>query len=216
MRDEEGSAAERWDRRYRAAEAPPFGEAPNDYLRMIAARPDFTARPDFKASTALCLADGDGRNGRWLAGQGLAVTAVDVSAVATERALLLDARDGVTVERIVADLADWSPERGRTWDAVFLIYLQSTWALRRRALEIAAAALAPGGWLVVEGFAKAQAARPGLGPDHPDRLYSLEELYQALPGMQVVEALAGRVLLSEGTRHQGEAEVVRFAARRPV
>src|SRR5690606_734365 len=117
--------------------------------------------------------DGDGRNGCWLAVQGLAVTAVDVSAVATEKARALDARQGVTVERLTADLAAWSPEAGRAWDAVFLIYLQSDWPLRRRALEVGAAALAPGGWLVVEGFAKAQAGRPEMGPDDLDRLYSL-------------------------------------------
>ncbi|HEY9536803.1 MAG TPA: class I SAM-dependent methyltransferase, partial [Kiloniellaceae bacterium] len=127
----------------------------------------------------------------------------------------LDDRRGVGVERITADLAGWSPEEGRRWDAVFLVYLQSGWALRRRALEIGAAALAPGGWLVVEAFSKAQAGRPEMGPDDPDRLYSLEELQAALPTLQVVEALAGRVLLDEGTRHQGEAEVVRFTARRP-
>jgi SAM-dependent methyltransferase len=202
------SAAQRWDRRYRAAVEPPFGEAPNEYLRMVCARADFAAR------SALCLADGDGRNGRWLAGQGLAVTAVDVSAVATERALDLDRRRGVSVERIVADLAEWTPDRRRAWDAVFLIYLQGTGTLRRRALQLAAAALAPGGWLVVEGFSKAQGARPEMGPDDPDRLYDLAELREALPALQVVEALAGRVLLSEGTRHRGEAEVVRYAARR--
>ena len=206
--DEEASAAARWDRRYGAAVAPPFGEAPNDYLRMICAREDFTAR------SSLCLADGDGRNGAWLAGQGLAVTAVDVSAVATERAKALDGRRGVSVERLTADLADWSPGPGRTWEAVFLIYLQGTSALRRRALDVGKAALAPGGWLVVEGFAKAQGPRPDMGPDDPDRLYDLAELRQALPGLQVVEALAGRVCLDEGIRHRGEAEVVRFAARR--
>lgn len=203
-----GSAAARWDKRYGAAAEPPFGTAPNEYLRMVCARSGFAAR------TALSLADGDGRNGRWLARQGLAVTAVDVSAVATERALALDRAGGVAVERVTADLADWTPAAGRTWDAVVLIYLQSDGRLRRRALEMAAAALAPGGWLVVEGFSKAQAGQPEMGPDDPDRLYSLEELCEALPGLQVVEALSGRVLLDEGTRHQGEAEVVRFAARR--
>lgn len=207
--DEDRSPAARWDKRYRAAETP-FGTAANDYLRMIATRPDFTAR------SALALADGDGRNGRWLAGQGLAVTAMDVSPVATEKALALDAREGVTVERITADLAAWTPPHGRTWDAVCIIYLQSTWPLRRRALEVSAAALAPSGWLVLEGFAKAQASRPRMGPDDPERLYSLEELRQTLPRLQVVEALTGRVLLDEGLRHRGEAEVVRFAARRPA
>jgi hypothetical protein len=208
MRDEEGSAAARWDKRYRAAVEPPFGEAPNEYLRMICARADFAAR------SALCLADGDGRNGRWLAARGLAVTAVDVSAVATEKALALDACHGVSVERITADLAEWASEPGHAWDAAFLIYLQGTGTLRRRALQLGAAALAPGGWLVVEGFAKAQGARPEMGPDDPDRLYDLAALREALPALQVVEALAGRVLLSEGTRHRGEAEVVRYAGRR--
>ena len=210
MKEETGSSAARWDKRYRAAAEPPFGEAPNEYLRMI------LARADFAAASALCLADGDGRNGAWLAEQGLAVTAVDVSAVATQRALALDARRGVSVERITADLADWTPPEGRQWQAVFIVYLQGTSALRRRTLEVGAAALAPGGWLVLEGFAKAQAARPGLGPDDAERLYDLAELHAALPGLEVVEALAGRVRLSEGTRHSGEAEIVRFAARRPA
>ena len=52
-----------------------------------------------------------------------------------------------------------------------------------------------------------------MGPDDPDRLYSLAELQEVLPGLQVVEALVGRVRLEEGARHHGEAEVVRYAAR---
>src|SRR3546814_2833628 len=82
----EPSPAARWDKRYRAATAPLFGEAPNEYLRMVCARSDFAAR------SVLCLADGDGRIGCWLAARGLAVTALDVSAVATEKARTLDAR----------------------------------------------------------------------------------------------------------------------------
>ena len=69
---------------------------------------------------------------------------------------------------------------------------------------------------MVEGFSKAQAARPDIGPDDPDRLYDLAEITGAVPNLRVVEALAGRVRLDEGPRHRGEAEIVRFAARRPV
>lgn len=208
-RTNEGSAAARWDKRYSAAAEPLFGEAPNAYLRMICARADFAAQ------TALSLADGDGRNGCWLAERGLAVTAVDVSSVATARAQALDRRRGVSVERVTADLTEWMPKAGRCWDLVALIYLQGPSPLRQRALDVAAAALAPGGWLVVEGFAKAQAARPGMGPDDPDRLYDLDEICAVARGFDVIEALAGRVHLDEGPRHRGEAEVVRFAARRP-
>jgi hypothetical protein len=209
MTQEDSSSAERWDTRYRAASEPLFGEAPNEYLRMICARSEFAPR------RVLCLADGDGRNGAWLAGQGLAVTAMDVSAVATENALALDRRRGVTVLRHTADLATWQPPPGEAWDAVFLIYLQGPSKLRLRALSLAVSALAPGGWLVVEGFAKAQALRPEMGPDDPDRLYGLAELHRAAAGLQVIEALCGEVLLEEGPRHRGLAEVVRFAARRP-
>ena len=67
------------------------------------------ARSDFAARRVLCLADGDGRNGAWLAGRGLAVTAVDVSAVANEKAQALDRSRGVSVTRITADLAEWRP-----------------------------------------------------------------------------------------------------------
>lgn len=208
MKDAETSSAERWDKRYRAATAPLFGEAPNEYLRMICARSDFTAR------RVLCLADGDGRNGVWLAGQGLAVTALDVSSVATAKAQALDRRRGVTVLRITADLRDWQPPPGEAWDAVFLIYFQGPSEVRLRSLEVGAAALAPGGWLVVEGFGKAQASRSGMGPDDPDRLYSCEELQAVLPGLDVIETMAGRLYLEEGSRHRGEAEVIRFAARR--
>lgn len=210
MSVEDSSSAARWDKRYGAAQEPLFGEAPNDYLRMIRAHSGFAAR------RVLCLADGEGRNGAWLAEQGHEVTALDVSAVASERARDLDRRRGVSVERVVADLAAWSPAPGETWDAVFVIYLQGTKALRLRALKTATAALAPGGWLVVEGFSKAQAARPEIGPDDADRLYDLEEVLSATAGLQLVEALAGRVLLDEGPRHRGEAEVVRFTARRPL
>ncbi len=203
------TTAQRWDARYEAAEEPLFGTAPNEYLRMVAARSDFRVR------SALCLADGDGRNGAWLAGRGLTVAALDISAVATEKALAFDRFNRVTVERRTADLDSWSAGPGQSWDLATLFYLQAPAGTRLRALEQAAAALAPGGWLVVEAFSKEQAVHANMGPEDPGLLYSLAELHGATPGLAVVEALAGEVRLDEGRRHRGIAHVVRFAARRP-
>lgn len=194
-----------WDSKYAAAPDGLFGREPNQYLREIAARSDFAAR------SALCLADGDGRNSRWLARRGVRVCALDSSAVAVRNALALDSAAGATVERIVADLETWRPAAGQAFDAALLIYFQGPAALRARALRVAWDALAPGGWLVVEAFAKAQSAR-ARGPDSPEHLYDLAEITAALPDHGVLEALAGRILLDEGRRHQGEAEVVRFLA----
>lgn len=197
-----------WDEKYRAAPDGLFGRQPNEYLREIAARSDFAAR------TALCLADGDGRNSRWLALMGIATTAVDSSAVAVRNALALDAAAGARVERIVADLETWRPAGGRGFEAVLLLYFQGPAAVRDRALRVAWDALAPGGWFVLEAYAKAQMDRPG-GPDSPEHLYDLGEIATALPGHRLLEALSGRVRLDEGRRHQGEAEVVRFLAAKP-
>ncbi len=197
-----------WNERYAGTKRGLFGEEPNHYLRMIATRPDFGAR------TALLLADGDGRNGTWLAKRGIAITAVDFSSEATRRAVSRDVTAGVDGQRIAADLGQWTPEEGREWQAAIIIYLHGNEGVRRRATRLAADALAPNGWLLVEGFAKEQAARPDMGPEDPNKLWSRDELDAWLPDVEMVESLRGLVHLDEGPRHQGLAEVVRYAGRK--
>lgn len=199
-----------WDAKYAAAETSLFGDEPNQYVREIA------ARSDFAPATVLCLADGDGRNSAWLARQGFAVTALDLSAVAVARARARDAANGVEVERLVADLAAWRLPPRRSWDAALLVYLQCERETRLRVMRTAAAALAPGGWFVLEAFAERRGRGGAMGPDDPALCYSLEEVAAALPGFQPIEALTGCVLLEEGVRHRGLAEVVRFAGRKPT
>lgn len=196
-----------WDSRYAAATTALFGDAPSLHLRATLGRPDFAAR------SLLMLADGDGRNGTWAAQQGLAVTATDLSAVATRQALARDAAAGVAVERIVADLSAWTPP-ARHWDAAAIIFLQGPPGLRAGAMELAKTALCPGGWLVLEGFAVEQADGQ-MGPSDPDRLYALDWVLRRVEGWRIVEALTGQALLDEGPAHQGLAHVVRLAARKP-
>ena len=198
-----------WDARYAAASGGLFGDAPNVWLTMLMARADFAAR------SMLLPADGDGRNGTWVAAQGLSVTAVDISAVATGKARARDAAAGVWVERITADLRDWTPSPARRWAAAAILYLQGPPSLRWRAVDLAMAALEPGGWLILEGFSIEQADHE-IGPRDDDRLYDLDALCQRLGAdWQVEEALTGRVCLREGPKHDGLAHVVRLAARAP-
>jgi len=199
-----------WNKRYAESDARLFGDKPNEYLREIMARSDVAPK------SALVIADGDGRNGAWLASQGLSVTALDISAVATEQALEHDSALGVGVERIVADIADWQPDPGRTWDAAFMMYLQCEADVRNRAAQIAAAALNPGGWFAVEGFAPSNnRTRSELGPGKQDLLYERDVLLAALDSLHVVEAFKGWTYLNEGIKHQGNGWVLRLLARRP-
>ncbi|SFH92994.1 class I SAM-dependent methyltransferase [Albimonas pacifica] len=201
-----------WDARYAAAQGGLFGEAPNAWLAMCLARPGVAPR------TALCLADGDGRNGTWLAARGLAVTAMDLSAEATRRAEARDRAAGVAAERLAADLFDWSPGP-RRWDLAALICLQGPPALRRRGLETAAAALDPGGWLVLEGFGQGPADGPvsGPGPRAQALRWGADESLGWLEGagLELHEALEGTVRLDEGPLHQGLARMTRLLLRRP-
>ena len=67
-----------WNARF-AGEDYLFGEAPNAFLAAQLAR----LKP---GQTALALADGEARNGVWLAEQGLDVLSVDGSAAAQDKA----------------------------------------------------------------------------------------------------------------------------------
>ncbi len=198
-----------WDKTYRESPSRLFGDQPNQYLREV------LARSDVAPTSALCLGDGDGRNGAWLAAQGLQVTAVDLSAVATDQALAHDLTRGVSVERIVADLADWQPEPGRQWDAVCLFYLQCEESVRHQAITHATRAIKPGGWFVAEGFSRFGSEKKTLGPKPPDLLYDLDAMLQAVAGFQVLEAFEGLTWLDEGVRHKGPAQVVRILAQKP-
>ena len=67
-----------WDERY-AGEGYLYGTEPNDFLISAATR----IRP---GSRVLCVADGEGRNGVYLAGQGHQVTSIDQSRRGLEKA----------------------------------------------------------------------------------------------------------------------------------
>lgn len=201
----------KWDRKYTDAPEGLFGTSPNAYVCEV------FARCEFDAKTGLCLADGDGRNSRWLASRGLQMTAVDLSQVACANGEALDVQAGVLVKRIAADIESWQVPDGVKWDSVFIMYLQAPAAVRRAAFCKGWEALLPGGIIVAEAFSKSQ-AEPALdegsvaGPGAPDLMYDLAEIRTWLPNALFIEALEGNVLLDEGARHHGMAHVVRIAA----
>ena len=104
-----------WNARY-GREDYHFGEAPNAFLRdhaqLLAA-----------GQSALCVADGEGRNSVFLAERGVAVTAFDFSPVAVAKAQRLAAARGVTVDFRLGDIYAWD-WTAATYDAVIAIFIQ--------------------------------------------------------------------------------------------
>lgn len=198
-------SADFWDNRY-AADGYVYGTAPNAFLRAQA----FRLRPDMRA---LALADGEGRNGVWLAEQGLEVVSVDQSAVGLEKARRLAETRGVRLATERADLLRWAwPRSG--FDVVAAIYAHFPPDERHFVHARAAEALRQGGLLLLEAFHKAQLGRGTGGPKVTEMLYDADILRQDFAGLTILELTEGVILLDEGDGHRGEGAIVRLVARR--
>ena len=194
-----------WDERYGGG-AFQFGEAPNRYLEEL--RPWFA--PGMRA---LALGDGEGRNGVWLAQQGLIVTALDWSPVGMAKAARLAERRKVALTTVVADAAAWDYPPGG-FELIAWIYLHLPPADRAAAARGTLTALAPGGLLALECFTPAQQGRRSGGPKQVELLWSRAIVEELFGELELLELLEGTVSLDEGPRHQGPAEIVRALLRK--
>ncbi len=189
-----------WDQRF-AGDAFVYGTAPSLWVAAHAHRIPPGGR-------VLCLGEGEGRNGVWLARQGFQVEAVDGSPVGLEKARQLAARHGVRLGTTVADLASHVPEAG-TFDAVVLVFLHMPPELRRAVHARAAAALRPGGLVLLEAFTPRQLAFSSGGPKQEDMLFAADAVRDDFPGVSWESLAEGEVVLDEGPLHQGRAALLR-------
>lgn len=102
--------------------------------------------------TALELGAGEGADALWLAAQGWAVMAIDISETALAAGRARATKEGVAerIDWVQADLATWHPSA--EFDLVTSAFLHSPVELpREEILRRAASAVAPGGRLLVVG-----------------------------------------------------------------
>lgn len=169
---------EDWDLRYSEADLL-WSAGPNRFLVAEAG--------DLAPGRALDLACGEGRNALWLAELGWRVTGVDFSPVAIEKALKRAGQAKVEVEFVCADLLDLEPEEA-AFDLVVILYLQVPPADRRVVLGRAAAALAPGGTLLLVGHDLLNLSEGVGGPSDPSVLYTPADVVSDLPTLDVEKA----------------------------
>jgi SAM-dependent methyltransferase len=200
-------APTRWDQRY-DQEAYLFGEAPNAFLVRQAGRLKPGAR-------ALAVADGEGRNGVWLAARGLDVLAIDSSRVALAKGAKLAAARGVRFEQALVDLETWSWPRG-AFDVIAAIFIQFAGPdLRTRLFAAMVDALKPGGLLLLEGYRPEQIAYGTGGPRDPAHLYTEPLLREAFAGLEILELSLRDEAIHEGEGHKGMSALISLAARKP-
>jgi SAM-dependent methyltransferase len=193
-----------WDERFSSLEYI-YGTEPNDFLVSVVSQ--------IPQGKVLCLADGEGRNGTYLASLGYEVFAVDGSMVGLEKAQKLAQEKQVKITTIHADLAEFVIEP-QAWDGIVSIFCHLPPDLRSQVYRQAVQGLKVNGVFVLEAFAPEQLEYNTGGPKNIDMLPALSQLKQELTGLDWEIARSLERDLDEGQYHNGKAAVIQILGRK--
>jgi 2-polyprenyl-3-methyl-5-hydroxy-6-metoxy-1,4-benzoquinol methylase len=194
-----------WDDRY-GESGYAYGTAPNQFLTEQQHR--------FKSGMkTLVVGDGEGRNGVWLATQGLDVLSIDLSPVGLEKARSLASQHQVPIQTQCADLTAWNWVEN-TYDLIVSIYVHFAPEVRQQIHRSMLKVLKPGGSIVLEAFnleqLQYQREYDSGGPAIQEMLYHPEMLREDFAGGEIVELTETVTELDEGRYHEGKASVIRL------
>ena len=200
------SASEFWHQKYQTDEYI-FGKAPNEFIKAV-------TPPAAAQETAYAPADGEGRNGVFLARMGYQVTSSDIADLAVAKARALAAEEKLLLNALVADCLN-PPFADNSFDLIAVCFMHFHpedsllfMAANKRLLK-------PGGLFILEGYTRDQIALTSGGPKNPDMMFSAEGLSQTFTDYDIQLLQEVRRYLNEGPRHQGEAATVQLLARKP-
>ena len=186
-----------------------FGKEPNEYL---VEKTKQYLKPNSKV---LCIADGEGRNGVWLAKQGMQVVGFDASDIALVKAKQFAKENQVEVEYSFsdADSFDW---QANTFDAVVAIFIQfADPAMRERIFQNVYQTLKPGGIFILQGYTPKQLDYKTGGPSAIEHLYTEESIQELAKDFEVLELVSYEKVLNEGARHSGMSALLGLLAKKP-
>lgn len=195
-----------WDERYKGDEYH-FGTEPNAFLLSQYER----LKPGMRC---LAVADGEGRNGVWLAEQGLHVLSVDSSSVAVGKARALAQQRGVTMDVELADLVIWDCGVSK-FDVVAGVFIQFADPLQRELLFAnLKRCLKPGGLLMLQGYTPRQLEYRTGGPSQVENLYTETMLRDAFSDMEILCLSEHDDIIHEGAGHSGMSALIDLVARK--
>lgn len=193
-----------WNERY-AGEEYFYGTEPNAFLLSQADRLK-------SGMTCLAVADGEGRNGVWLAEQGLDVLSLDASPVAQGKAKRLARTRDVAMRFEQADLLSWrSDERFDVIAAIFIQFVGPD--LRPAQFENLKRHLKPGGLLLLQGYTPRQLEYKTGGPSQLENLYTEAMLRDLCSDMEIVHLREHDSVIHEGIGHSGQSALIDLVAR---
>ena len=193
-----------WDEEYSVDEYV-YGTEPNDFLLSMTEK--------LKKGRVLCLAEGEGRNAVHLAGEGFTATAVDSSRVGLEKAERLAHKNGVAIETVLVDLADFTMVKD-SWDSIVSISCHLPPDLRKKVHRDVVAGLKKGGIFLLEAYTPKQLEFGTGGPPSAEFMMDLATLREELSGLKIVHGVELVRNVVEGVNHTGMGSVVQILAER--
>ncbi len=193
-----------WDQRYGNEEFA-YGTTPNEFLEANVG--------SIPKGRVLSLAEGEGRNAVFLAKRGYSVTAVDASIVGLNKAKKFAVGNGVEIECVHADLADFDMGRNK-WDGIISIFCPLPSEIRRKLYKELEGALKPGGVFLLEAYTPEQVNFDTGGGKSTDVLQTKETLLNELSGLTFTHLAELKREVLEGTFHTGLGAVVQAIAYR--
>jgi len=167
-----------------------------------------------RGKTALCIADGEGRNSVFMAEKGMKVTAQDASEVAIDKARGLAAARGANVAYRLGDLRDFDWDETQ-YDLVAGIFIQFAEPDFRDAIfDGMKRALLPGGVLLLHGYRPEQLEYGTGGPPCAENLYTVDLLRDAFSDMEILRLEAYDRAVQEGCGPSGMSALIDLVARK--
>lgn len=200
-------ATQFWNQRFDKEEFI-FGKEPNEYLVEQASQ---YLKPN---SSVLCIADGEGRNGVWLAKQGMYVTGFDVSDIALAKANQFAKDNQVNIQYSLCD-TDGFNWQTNSYDAIIAIFIQfADPEMRARIFQQVHQALKPGGIFILQGYTPKQLEYKTGGPSLIEHLYTEEMIRELSQEFQILDLQCYEKELSEGARHTGMSALLGMVAKK--
>jgi len=199
------SELERWETRFRAP-GYMFGKEPNAFLKGQAHRLHI-------GQTALTVADGEGRNGVWLAEQGLDVLAIDFSPTALAKARALAQERGVRLRTEIADVTSWRWPQA-AFDVIVAIFIAVDVADRAAFFANLKGALKPGGLLLMQSYRPEQLNYRTGGPPDAERMCTRALLEAAFGDLSELDIREHDSALNEGTAHVGLSALIDLVGKK--